>query len=346
MTDTFRSPDILQHYADNGFIVPYFQPVVDICSGKCHGAEVLARVLHPVQGLLLPADFILPHTGEDELELLTRTVMQQAGQSLPAIPDGQDFMLSFNITPAQLTASWLSGACNALSRMTGPGLTVVLELTEQRPLLGNTGDLRTRLALLRRAGVRLALDDFGTGWSGLALLLQTGADILKVPQEFVAAMGKHPRADQIVDTILHLANRLGMEVIAEGVELRCQAERLASRGVRLCQGAFYSMPLAPAAFADWLCGAHGEDTPPRMIPSGSTCFVRKAVMECARRHALSLRETEVLVQLARGRPLFDLARQTSRSHKTCSVQKRSAYRKIGVTNDVDFMHYLYSIITV
>ena len=346
MTDIYRSPDILRHYADNGFIVPYFQPVVDICSGQCYGAEVLARVLHPVQGLLLPADFILPHTGEDELELLTRTVMQQAGKSLPAIPDGQDFMLSFNITPAQLTAPWLSGACNALGRMTGPGLTVVLELTEQRPLAGNTGDLRTRLALLRRAGVRLALDDFGTGWSGLALLLQTGADILKVPQEFVAAMGKHPRADQIVDTILHLANRLGMEVIAEGVEQRCQAERLVSRGVRLCQGAFYSMPLTPAAFADWFCGAHGEVPLPLMRPSGSTCSVRKAVMECARRHVLSLRETEVLVQLARGRPLIDLARQTSRSHKTCSVQKRSAYRKIGVRNDVEFMHYLYSFITV
>ncbi|EIL0605930.1 EAL domain-containing protein [Salmonella enterica] len=346
MTDTYRSPDMLRHCIDKGFIVPYFQPVVDIRSGQCHGAEVLARVMHPVQGLLLPADFILPHTGEDDLALLTRTLMQQAGQSLPAIPDGQEFMLSFNITPAVLTAPWLPEACTTLCRMTGPGLTVVLELTEQRPLAGVTEDLRARLALLRRAGVRLALDDFGTGWSGLDLLLQTNADILKIPREFVAAMGKLPRADQIVDTILELANRLGMEVIAEGVEQRCQAERLVSRGVRLCQGAFYSMPLAPDAFADWLSGAHGEAISPRMMPSGRTCSVRKAVMECARRHALSQRETEVLVQLARGRPLFDLARQTSRSHKTCSVQKRSAYRKIGVGNDVEFIHYLYSFITV
>ncbi|ELO8517961.1 EAL domain-containing protein [Salmonella enterica] len=338
--------DILRHYLDAGFVYPYFQPVVDIRSGQCHGAEVLARVMHPVQGLLLPADFILPETGEDALTLLTRTLMQQAGPCLPGMPAGQEFMLSFNITPAQLTAPWLPGTCDALRRMTGPGLTVVLELTEQRPLAGVTEDLRARLALLRRACVRLALDDFGTGWSGLDLLLQTNADILKIPREFVAAMGKLPRADQIVDTVLELANRLGMEVIAEGVEQRCQAERLVSRGVRLCQGAFYSMPLAPDAFADWLCGVHGEAISPRMMPSGRTCSVRKAVMECARRHALSQRETEVLVQLARGRPLFDLARQTSRSHKTCSVQKRSAYRKIGVGNDVEFIHYLYSFITV
>ncbi|ELP9051057.1 EAL domain-containing protein [Salmonella enterica] len=346
MNKNKKPPTLVRQYIEAGFVVPYFQPVVDIRSGQCHGAEVLARVMHPGQGLLLPADFILPETGEDALTLLTRTLMQQAGPCLPGIPAGQEFMLSFNITPAQLTAPWLPGTCDALRRMTGPGLTVVLELTEQRPLAGVTEDLRARLALLRRAGVRLALDDFGTGWSGLDLLLQTNADILKIPREFVAAMGKLPRADQIVDTILELANRLGMEVIAEGVEQRCQAERLVSRGVRLCQGAFYSMPLAPDAFADWLCGVHGEAISPRMMPSGRTCSVRKAVMECARRHALSQRETEVLVQLARGRPLFDLARQTSRSHKTCSVQKRSAYRKIGVGNDVEFIHYLYSFITV
>ncbi|EDU2778934.1 EAL domain-containing protein [Salmonella enterica] len=338
-----KPPELLRKNVDAGLVVPYFQPVVDIRSGQCHGAEVLARVMHPVRGLLLPADFILPETGEDALTLLTRSLMQQAG---PCLPAGQEFMLSFNITPAQLTAPWLPGACDALCRMTGPGLTVVLELTEQRPLTGVTEGLRARLARLRQAGIRLALDDFGTGFSGLSLLLQTGGDILKIPREFVAAMGKLPRADQIVDTILELANRLGMEVIAEGVEQRCQAERLVSRGVRLCQGAFYSMPLAPDAFADWLSGAHGEAISPRMMPSGRTCSVRKAVMECARRHVLTLRETEVLVQLARGRPLFEQARQTNRSTKTCSVQKRSAYRKIGVGNDVEFMHYLYSLMTV
>ncbi|ECP1951806.1 EAL domain-containing protein [Salmonella enterica subsp. enterica serovar Javiana] len=335
--------DILQCYIDNDFIIPYFQPVVDIRSGQCHGAEVLARVMHPVQGLLLPADFILPETGEDALTLLTRTLMQQAGQGLPA---GQEFMLSFNITPAQLTAPWLPGTCDALCRMTGPGLTVVLELTEQRPLTAVTEDLRARLALLRRAGVRLALDDFGTGFSGLSLLLQTGGDILKIPREFVAAMGKQPRADQIVDTILELANRLGMEVIAEGVEQRCQAERLVSRGVRLCQGAFYSMPLAPDAFADWLSGAHGEAISPRMMPPGRTCSVRKAVMECARRHVLTLRETEVLVQLARGRPLFEQARQTNRSTKTCPVQKRSTCRKMGGRSNLPFKHYFYRIVDI
>ncbi|EBG2149368.1 EAL domain-containing protein [Salmonella enterica] len=346
MNKNKKPPTLVRQYVEAGFVVPYFQPVVDIRRGLCCGAEVLARVIHPERGLLLPADFILPETDEDALTLLTRTLMQQAGSCLPGMPVGQVFMLSFNITPAQLTAPWLPGTCDALRRMTGTGLTVVLELTEQRPLSGVTEDLRARLALLRRAGVRLALDDFGTGFSGLSLLLQTGGDILKIPREFVAAMGKLPRADQIVDTILELANRLGMEVIAEGVEQRCQAERLVSRGVRLCQGAFYSMPLAPDAFADWLSGAHGEAISPRMMPPGRTCSVRKAVMECARRHVLTLRETEVLVQLARGRPLFEQARQTNRSTKTCSVQKRSAYRKIGVGNDVEFMHYLYSLMTV
>ncbi|HCJ7760349.1 TPA: EAL domain-containing protein [Citrobacter freundii] len=337
---------MLRHCIDKGFVVPYFQPVVDIRSGQCHGAEVLARVMHPVQGLLLPADFILPHTGEDDLALLTRTLMQQAGQSLPAIPDGQEFMLSFNITPARLTAPWLPGACTTLCQMTGPGLTVVLELTEQRRLTDATGDLHARLALLRRAGVRLALDDFGTGWSGLALLLQTGADILKIPREFVSEMAVNPRADRIIDSIIRLADSLGMEVIAEGVEQRFQAERLVSHGVCLFQGAYYSMPLSGEALTDYLTRSRRTQSAHRGDQEALATSVRGAVTECAHRHALSLRETEVLILLARGQSLSELARETNRSTKTCSVQKRSAYRKMGIRSDVEFMHYLYRIIDI
>lgn len=339
-------PDIIRSYIDMDFITPYFQPLTDIRNGRCCGAEVLARVAHSELGILQPSSFILPETSEEDLALLTRVLMCRAGSALQNVSLRQNFILSFNITPAVLTAAWLPVVCQTLIEKTNSELTVVLELTEQRQLSDATMVFSEHLRLLREAGIRLALDDFGTGWSGLALLLQTGADILKIPREFVAAMGKLPRADQIVDTILELANRLGMEVIAEGVEQHFQVELLASRGVRLCQGAYYSMPLNGEEFTDYLIQDLQILPCPRGGQEKTSRSVRGAVTECARRYALSLRETEVLVQLAEGQPLFDQAREANRSVKTRSVQKRSAYRKMGIKNDVEFMHYLYSIMDV
>ncbi|MBC6504643.1 EAL domain-containing protein [Citrobacter freundii] len=349
MNDNKSPPDILKYYIEKEWVTPYFQPVVDMRNGRCCGAEVLARVIHPEYGVLLPSAFILPETSEGALALLTRTLMECAGSVLQNVPLGRDFMLSFNISPDMVTATWLPEACKTLHRI-NPDIAGVLELTEQRQLKNTAADIRRHVALLRETGMRLALDDFGTGYSSLLLLLQTGGDILKIPREIVTATGYNPLADKIIDNIIHLADSLGMNIIAEGVEQAGQAERLLSCGVRFIQGAYYSMPLSGEMFTDWLC--HRAQTNPgpfiveRMTRVKTVSTVKGAVTECARRHALSLRETEVLLRLTSGQPLLDMARQVNRSVKTCSVQKRSAYRKMGVRNDVEFMHYLYSFIAI
>ena len=139
---------------------------------------------------------------------------------------GTDF---FDVTMAALEASGVSP-----DRLT-------LEITEQAAIqdLGRTA---SRLELLRSEGVHVAIDDFGTGFSSLQYLSRLPVDILKIDRKFVWGLGQHAEDDVLVRSMLGLAAELGLEVIAEGVETRRQAELLLEYGCRLAQGFLFSPP--------------------------------------------------------------------------------------------------------
>jgi EAL domain-containing protein (putative c-di-GMP-specific phosphodiesterase class I) len=119
-----------------------------------------------------------------------------------------------------------------------------LEITES-VLLDATSDATSRLIGVKGLGVRLALDDFGTGYSSLTYLRRFPVDVVKIDRTFVSGLGTDPADDAIVDSVVGLAQSLGLAAVAEGVETRPQAEALQAMGCRFAQGYLYAKPLPP-----------------------------------------------------------------------------------------------------
>lgn len=229
-----------------GEFVPYYQPLVRAADMEWAGVEVLARWLHPNRGLLAPdsfmtglerSRFILPATGY----LMERAAHELAGM-LPQLPVG--FHVSFNITPAHLAGRWLPELCQRfLSVFPQDRIILVLELTEREGVEADE-DVHAVLEELRRMGVRIALDDFGVGHSNLSHLQDLRVDGLKIDRGFIARLGSPAGMTPILRTILDLAERMDLDVVAEGVETRAQADALIRHGVTLLQGYLFARPLA------------------------------------------------------------------------------------------------------
>ncbi|MBC6501827.1 EAL domain-containing protein [Citrobacter freundii] len=332
-------PDTLEILMRDGVLIPCFQPLVNMQTLTCCGAEILTRFHHPTDGILTPASFISPHTPEAQLSGLTQLLMSRVSQKLTTFCFPPHFMLTFNIVPDTLSRPWLLPACQMLL---AKKVSVTLELTEQRPLTGDMMQLRRAISRLQDAGVRLAIDDFGTGYAGLSMLMNSGGDYIKIPREFIAASADNPRAEGVIGNILHLAATMNMTVIAEGVESRAQVEQLMAMGISLFQGACFSMPLCFSDFILYLRNSPQTVGPDTACRGSGRALSRSLLYHCARLHRLSPRETEVLVSTAQGEDVtLNAPSGESRSPKTFSAHKRNAYRKIGVKNDVGLIHYLY-----
>ncbi|EDQ9691037.1 EAL domain-containing protein [Salmonella enterica subsp. enterica] len=232
--------------------IPFFQPLHDVSTGACVGAEMLARLQLSDGSLSLPRVFFPRVDMLHDMPVLTLTLMEQAGEWLSGITIPSGFMLTINITADMAGEEWLTSACQKLMACARGRIDLVLELTEQMPLTRVYPQWQQQLLNLSNAGVRLALDDFGTGNSGLHLLMLTGAGVLKLPREFVGRLGECVVSDVITDTVVHLAEGLGLELIAEGVETEEQLRLLAARGIRLMQGWHFSPPLSRCDFSNYM----------------------------------------------------------------------------------------------
>jgi diguanylate cyclase (GGDEF)-like protein/PAS domain S-box-containing protein len=218
----------------------YLQPVIDLQTRRWVGFEALVR--WPVgTETWSPAQF-LPVAEESGLIVpMGAWVLRESLRQLSGWPD-DSFGMAVNLSARQLsesdfvevTTAALADAGVAPNRLT-------LEITEQAAIqdLGRTA---SRLESLRSAGVHVAIDDFGTGFSSLQYLSRLPVDILKIDRKFVWGLGRHAEDDVLVRSMLGLAAELGLEVIAEGVETRRQAELLLEYGCRLAQGFLFSPP--------------------------------------------------------------------------------------------------------
>lgn len=230
-----------------GEFVPYYQPIVDITTGRLVGAEVLARWRRPDGSLGMPGTFI-PLMEENRLiNELNRSLMRQACADL-AGPYGRcpNIRVSFNLTAEQFedeatvveVRSIFYGSPIKLSQ-------IVLELTErQEPR--SFKKTRQVIAALQVLGCKVALDDVGTGHSGLSAILKLGVDIIKIDKMFVDSMDDDRNSAAIIATLVELARKLGMDTVAEGVEHFDQVVELRRRGIRAAQG-FVFAPALPAS---------------------------------------------------------------------------------------------------
>ncbi len=232
-----------------GEFVPYYQPVVDLVSGKLRGAEVLIRWRKPDGSVVSPAAFIPLAESSGIILDMTRSLMRRVCQEIgPAFAQRPHLKVSFNLAARHFEDETIvRDVRDIFGRGTVRLSQLVLELTERQPI-DNLIETRRLIATLQGMGVRMAIDDVGTGHSGLSYILKLGVDIIKIDKMFIDAIGIERSSTTIIETLIDLAHNMRMEVIAEGVENFEQVVCLRERGVRAAQGFVFAPPLPGSSF--------------------------------------------------------------------------------------------------
>lgn len=232
----------------DGEIVPFFQPSVDISTGRLLGFEVLARWLHPERGLVSPALFIPVAEQNGLIGDICQTILEQACRIASAWP--AELRIAVNISPIQFNDRWLAEKIVGVLTATGfPAGRLEVEVTETA-LVADGAAARETLIGLKNQGVRIALDDFGTGYSGMQSLLELPLDRVKIDRSFVSTCTTSAESRKIVAAIVGLARSFGLPTTAEGIELPAHADFLVSLGCDEGQGFLYSKPLPAAQAAE------------------------------------------------------------------------------------------------
>jgi diguanylate cyclase (GGDEF)-like protein len=247
----------LRRAIENDALELAFQPLMNLQTGKVAGYEALARWPHPEQGAISPVEFIpvaeesglIVPLGRWALDAATRTLAgwdAKAGFALPVY-------VGVNVSAIQFSRDDVASAVKATLATHGlSGDRLALEVTESTIIQDPERATRTLLAL-KDLDARIAMDDFGTGYSSLAYLQKLPIDILKIDRSFVTGMLGDRDSVAIVRAVLSLADALGMETTAEGVETVELAQTLAAMGCSCGQGFYFAKPLKPDdAFEYWL----------------------------------------------------------------------------------------------
>jgi diguanylate cyclase (GGDEF)-like protein len=228
------------------------QPLVDLATGQVRSAEALARWRHPVLGPLDPESFVMAAERSGLVGELTATVLDQALAACAQWHrEGQQVGVAVNLVARTLADAGLPElVATALRRHGLTGDVLTLELTESGVVDGSEAVLAV-LAGLRALGVRLAVDDFGTGYASMTYLSWLAPDRLKIDKSFVRRMHACERNSAIVRSIVELAERLGIEVVAEGVTEPEVRAALLELGCRLGQGYLFAEPMGPGDLPGW-----------------------------------------------------------------------------------------------
>ena len=237
--------DDLHLALERGELELYYQPQVELASGRIIGLEALVRWNHPERGLIFPATFIPIAEKSGIIVLIGKWVFEQACRQT-AVWNEEGIapeVLAFNMSAIECKrASIISEMSDCLTRWNIKPHQIEVELTETvlMEATQSNGDIVERI---RRLGLRIALDDFGTGYSSLSYLTNYPVDRLKIAQELVFGVTVDERNASVVKVAIRLGNELGIEVIAEGVETDAQVCFLAAAGCKRAQGHYFSKPV-------------------------------------------------------------------------------------------------------
>jgi sensor c-di-GMP phosphodiesterase-like protein len=239
----------IERALEAGEFVPYYQPIVDIRSGRLRGAEVLVRWRKPDGTLMAPAAFIPLAESTGLILELTRRLMQRVSEDLgPVAGPRRHLKIGFNLTARHFANEEIVDDIRRIFRKSAIRMSqIVLEVTERQPL-DNLTETRRVVAALQGLGVRIAIDDVGSGHSGLSYVLKLGVDIIKIDKMFIDSVGIDRHSNTIIEMLIDLAQNMRMEVVAEGVERFEQVVHLRELGIRAAQGYVFAPPLPSAAF--------------------------------------------------------------------------------------------------
>ena len=230
--------------------IPYFEPQVDIASGRLVGFEMLMRWNSPEHGMIQPDDFIPVAEESGMIGELSLRVIARAREIAKSWDPS--ITLAVNISPQQLKDPWFSQKITKLLVETGfPASQLEVEITESS-LFENLPLVRSIVTSLKNQGVSLSLDDFGTGYSSLSHLRALPFDRIKIDRSFVTTMLGSADAQAIVVAIVRLGESLAMPITAEGVEDEATAIELTRLGCAKAQGWHYGKPASAADTAKML----------------------------------------------------------------------------------------------
>jgi diguanylate cyclase (GGDEF)-like protein len=220
-------------------------PTLDLDTGEPRGGEALIRWHHPRRGLLAPSEFVDIVDTSDLAAPFTRYVLDRAlALASGWAAEGVPLPVSVNLSPRSLADPRLPDDIEAmLTRYALPAPMLILDITENAVVAGQAVADEV-LARLRRLGVQIAVDDFGTGVSSLTFLARVPIDEVKVDASFVRAMVESPQAAAIVRTTVDLGRRLGVRVVAEGIESAAQRTALRDLGCPAGQGRHLVAPIS------------------------------------------------------------------------------------------------------
>jgi diguanylate cyclase (GGDEF)-like protein/PAS domain S-box-containing protein len=244
----------LQHALALDQLEVYYQPVVRLDRQDNYGVEALLRWVHPERGVISPAQFI-PLAEETGLIVpIGVWVIDQACKESVLLrerfPRAEPLTMSVNLSVKQLQSETIvADVRHALEESGLPADALVLEVTET-VMMADADVAASRLRELKGLGVRIAMDDFGTGYSSLGYLSRLPVDILKMDRSFLTSEGQS--ATGLAAAIIAIGERLGLEVVAEGIEFQDQRERLQGLGCELGQGFLFAKPMPHEALLRYL----------------------------------------------------------------------------------------------
>jgi diguanylate cyclase (GGDEF)-like protein/PAS domain S-box-containing protein len=235
--------DFNRALANNEFFLE-FQPIVDLKTTELLGVEALVRWEHPQQGKLLPGQFIPMAEETGQIVALGRWVLLDACCRVQrwrqTIPSGGGLRVAVNVSGRHLQqADLVADVRHALEVSGLEPESLLIELTESTMMHNSEGNL-TRLRDLKALGVRLAIDDFGTGYSSLSYLHRFPIDILKIDRSFITRLTESSEGPKLARAVVMLGETLGLETVAEGVEIDDQVTQLVQLGCVAAQGFLFS----------------------------------------------------------------------------------------------------------
>ncbi|HJU23991.1 MAG TPA: EAL domain-containing protein [Casimicrobiaceae bacterium] len=242
----------LRRALERNELVLFFQPKIDLASGRTKGVEALVRWMHPTRGVVAPAEFMPFAERTGFIRAITRFVLEAAFHQCGRwLEEGICLQVSINISVRDLQSPELPDIVSTLLQSSRvPAELVCLEITEGSFMENQQRAVQT-LARLHALGVRLSIDDYGTGFSSLAYLRKLRVHEMKIDRTFIAAM-EEGNDMVIVRSAIDLAHNLGLRVVAEGIEDERSLARLRAMGCDEAQGYFMSRPLAEDKLRAWL----------------------------------------------------------------------------------------------
>ena len=247
----------LREAIHNDVLRPYYQPLIDLATGRITGFEALVRWPHPERGMISPGEFIPVAEETGLINAVGGLMLRRACADAAQWPD--DVRVAVNLSPLQFRVGNLLSLVMDTLKQTGlPATRLELEITETLLLEKSSQTLAT-LHALRSLGVRISMDDFGTGYSSLSYLRSFPFDKIKIDQSFVRDLGANPDAQAIVRSIISLGKGLGVTITAEGVETEEELSCLRNEGCHEGQGFLFSRARPNAEIVGLLRAQRGED---------------------------------------------------------------------------------------